>query len=396
MKSIPTTHDHHDGDTARNTFRAWLAVVSLAIGSFATVTAEFLPVGLLPEIARSFGISSGSAGLMMTLPGVLAALSAPGIMLVAGRSDRKRIVLLLSAILLVSCLLSAFATSFAILLIGRALVGVSLGAFWAMALAVAVRLVPAPKSQKASAAVFAGVTAAMILGVPLGNLVAAHYSWRGAFLAAGGIATLAMLLQAFSLPSVPAQGRFQFAALLNAARPSATKLSMLMIALMFAAHFGAYTYVAPLLQQASISAADITLLLFAYGLAGFVSNFVASHFLAKRMKATLLSAKLLLLVPLLCMPLMVSSAPTEMVLLVIWGMAWGALPVCLNAWNRAASEADGESTAAVFTFTCQTAIALGSGAGGFVVDHSGLATTFWLASAAVALSAMLLWRARRS
>lgn len=86
--------------------RAWLAVLSLALGSFASVTAEFLPVGVLPEVAETFGVSTGSASLMMTMPGVLAALSAPGVMILARRADRRRI-LLLSAILLTACQLSA-------------------------------------------------------------------------------------------------------------------------------------------------------------------------------------------------------------------------------------------------------------------------------------------------
>ncbi|MEK6294092.1 MAG: MFS transporter, partial [Paraburkholderia tropica] len=66
-------------DTSRD---AWPAVASLALGSFASVTTEFLPVGVLPDVVKSFGVSAGHGGLMMTLPGLFAALAAPGVLLV--------------------------------------------------------------------------------------------------------------------------------------------------------------------------------------------------------------------------------------------------------------------------------------------------------------------------
>ncbi|WP_372357088.1 MFS transporter [Xanthomonas sp. NCPPB 3443] len=370
--------------------RSWLAVLSLALGSFASVTAEFLPVGVLPEVAETFGISAGSAGLMMTLPGVLAALSAPGVMILAGHTDRRRILLFLSGILLVACLLSAWAPAFWIMLLSRALVGISLGAFWAMALAVAVRLVNAEKAHKAAAAVFAGVTAAMILGVPLGTLVAEHFSWRGAFMAAAAIAAVALLMQGWALRSIPAQGAMRFSSLVRFVQQAAARKSMLMITLVFAAHFGTYTYVAPLMQQAGIGASSITLILLGYGIAGFAANFAASHFIGRSLRATLLAAKLLLLASLAVLPWLVALPSAEIALILLWGTAWGALPLCLNTWNRSVSGNDTEASSAMFTFTCQVAIAIGSALGGFIVDHSGIGATFVSAAVAVLFSAVLL------
>lgn len=370
--------------------RSWLAVLSLALGSFASVTAEFLPVGVLPEVAETFGVSAGSAGLMMTLPGVLAALSAPGVMILAGRADRRRILLLLSAILLAACLLSAWAPTFWLMLLSRAMVGVSLGAFWAMALAVAVRLVAAEKAHKAAAAVFAGVTAAMILGVPLGTLVAEHFSWRGAFVAAAAIAVVALLMQAWALVPIPASGALRFSSLVRFVQRAASRKSMLMITLVFAAHFGTYTYVAPLMQQAGIGASNITLVLLGYGVAGFAANFAASHFIGRSLRASLLTAKVLLLASLAVLPWLVALPSAEIVVILVWGLAWGALPLCLNTWNRSVAGSDTEASSAMFTFTCQVAIAIGSAAGGFIVDHLGIGATFGAGAAVVLLSAVLL------
>ncbi|MEG3349750.1 MFS transporter [Novacetimonas sp. GS1] len=109
--------------------RQRLAVLSLALGSFASVTTEFLPVGILPDISRTFFVTPGTAGLTMTVPGMMAALSAPGVMLFSGRTDRRRIILWLSLILLAGCLIATLAPTFAVMLLSRALVGISLGAF---------------------------------------------------------------------------------------------------------------------------------------------------------------------------------------------------------------------------------------------------------------------------
>ncbi|HZV64751.1 MAG TPA: MFS transporter, partial [Telluria sp.] len=121
--------------------RSWLSVVSVAIGAFAFVTTEFLPVGLLPQIARDLGVSPGTAGLMVTIPGIIAAISAPAMMVGAGRVDRRIILLALSVMLLASDLISAFAPNFGVMLLGRAMLGASLGGFWTLAMTASARLV---------------------------------------------------------------------------------------------------------------------------------------------------------------------------------------------------------------------------------------------------------------
>ncbi len=368
----------------------WLAVASMAIGGFATVTAEMLPVGVLPEVAEQFQISDGQAGLMITLPGILAALSAPGVMILSGKADRRRILLALSVILFLACLVSAAAPSFEILLLGRAFVGISLGAFWAMALAVAVRLVAKELAHKAAATVFAGVTAAMILGVPLGTMVATHFSWRGAFIATAIIAAVGLLAQAIALPKIRSEAPLKFGALLHYLGRPASRKSMMMIVLVFVAHFGTYTYIAPLLHRSGIDSFGITLILLVFGVAGFSSNFVAGHFLKNSPFTTLLMAKLLLLASLLALPWLSALPASEVAAIVVWGLAWGALPVCLNTWNRDVSGDDTDASTAMFTFTGQIAIALGSGLGGLIVDHLGLSSTFGLGAMVVFMSAFLL------
>ncbi|TFD99105.1 MFS transporter [Dysgonomonas capnocytophagoides] len=357
-----------DNITSKTTIKDWLAVLSLALGSFSTVTAEFIPVGILPEVSNTFQISSGTAGLMMTIPGLLAAISGLSIPILSRNMDRKKILVFLTLILLASCFLAFWAPNFTIILVSRAMVGVSLGAFWAMSLMVAGRLVSVENVNKATALVFAGVTTAMIFGVPLGTFIGEMFSWREAFLATGAISFLALLTQLFFLPNIAPREALKVSSLLNILKKKQVLISLLMITLMFMVHFGTYTYLKPLLEKRGLTSEYITLLLLGFGVAGFVSNFVASYFLNKNVKATLAVSMIVLIIPLLFLPLSFNTNEEVFVLVLIWGIAWGALPLCLNVWNRNTSPDNIEPISALFTFTTQVAISIGSAVGGLLVD----------------------------
>jgi predicted MFS family arabinose efflux permease len=370
--------------------RGWAGVASLALGSFASVTTEFLPVGLLPDVAGDYGISTGEAGLMMTLPGLLAAFAAPGVMMAAGKADRRWLLIGLSFLLLISASMSAWAPDWHIMLLSRGLAGISLGAFWAMGLAVAGRLVSQESAGKAIAAVFGGVTAAMILGVPFGTFVAGLFDWRTAFMAAALIAVVPLVLQLLFLPSVPAEDKLRPASLLNFIRRTEARKSILLILLIFGTHFGTYTFLAPLLADAGIGASTVTWSLLGFGVTGFISNFVASAFVSNHLKSTLAAALLVMMVSLLLM----AAGPGAAWLIagvLLWGAAWGALPLCLNINNRKASGELIEAGSAMFTFTAQVAIAAGSAAGGIFVDAINVKSDFMAGSALLLLSVIVLY-----
>lgn len=300
-------------------FHAWAAVLSLTLGVFATVTAEFLPVGILPEVATSFNITEGQAGMMITVPGILAAMAAPGIMLVTGKTDRRSVLLFLSFLLLASCGVAAWAPSFSVLLISRAMVGLCLGAFWATALAVAGRLTTPEKAHKATAAVFAGVTAAMILGVPFGTFTAGLFTWRGAFISTGLISAAALLMQLIALPSLPAGKAIKLSIIADYLKLQTVRKSKALIFLIFGAHFASYTYLAPLLQQTGISSDAVTWILVGYGIAGFASNFVASAFISRQLTATFTTVLVLLMLALAMLPQMTSWPVAITLMVMVWG-----------------------------------------------------------------------------
>jgi predicted MFS family arabinose efflux permease len=372
-----------DSSTDSSPLRAWLAVASVTIGAFAFVTTEFLPVGLLPQIAHDLGVLPGTAGLMVTTPGVIAALSAPGMMLGAGRIDRRYILIALTVMLLASNLVSAFATNFPVMLVGRALLGASLGGFWTLALAAAGRLVKPHESARATAAILAGVTCATVIGVPLGTLISELASWRMSFIATGGLVAVALAAQALLVPSLPSSAALRFSDLTELVRRPYARKSLLMVALVFGAHFSSYTYIAPyLLHDANFSVSSITWVLLGFGIIGFVSNFAVSATVQRSLKGSLMAMAALLLFSLVAMPLLshthLPAAVTGVVL--AWGIAFGAIPLCMSVWIQRATPDLPEAGSAMFVGIIQVAIAVGSSVGGAIVDHIGIPADFLFGS----------------
>lgn len=160
-----------DGVTAsaRSPLMGWLAVFSVTMGIFSIVTTEILPIGLLTPIGSSFTISGGTAGLMMTVPGYLAAVAAPTATVATARVDRRLMLCTFMALLAIANLLAAVAPNYWVMLISRVVVGIVIGGFWSIGAGLAERLVPPESVGRATAVIFSAV--------PLGSVALPRLSW---------------------------------------------------------------------------------------------------------------------------------------------------------------------------------------------------------------------------
>ncbi|MFF3316737.1 MFS transporter [Streptomyces sp. NPDC003035] len=186
---------------------AWARVGVVTLGIFTVMTAELLPVGLLTPVAAELEVSAGTAGLMVTVPGLVAAVSAPLIALRAAGADRRTVLVLLMALVAAANLATATAGHFAVVLGARVLLGIAIGGFWALAGGLAPRLVPAAGVGRATAVIFGGVSAASVLGVPAATTAAEWTGWRGAFAGVGVVAVLATAGLLALLPRLPGERR---------------------------------------------------------------------------------------------------------------------------------------------------------------------------------------------
>ncbi|WP_448140746.1 MFS transporter [Stenotrophomonas sepilia] len=368
----------------------WWAVSAVGLATFSVVTTEMLPVGLLTPVAEDLGASTGTAGLMISLPAVLAAVFAPLVVIAAGGIDRRRILCALLGLLLVANLASALAPGIGSLLAARVLVGFCMGGIWAIAGGLAARLVPAQRIGLATSIIFGGVAAASVLGVPLGVLIGDAWGWRSAFVAMTLFSAAVMLLHLRVVPALPVSTSVrprQFAQQLG---HRGLQRGLGLTLLLVSGHFIAFTYVRPLLTSVSgVDTSWIGALLFGYGLAGIVGNFLAGPLAARHPRGTLLAiASSLLLTPVLF--LWMGSTPAGgSVLMLVWGLAYGGVSVGLMGWMMKAVPQAVEIATALYVGVFNIGIALGAWGGGRLLDGIGLHATLW-AAAVLAGSALLM------
>jgi predicted MFS family arabinose efflux permease len=354
---------------------AWLAVLSIAVGAFALVTTEFLPVGLLPSIAAELGVTEGVAGLMVTIPGLMGALAAILVTVGIGKTDRRYAIWGLTATLIVSNLIVALSHSFPLVLFGRALLGVGVGGFWAIGPALGTRLVPAESATKATSLIFAGVSVGTVAGVPAGAMIGELVGWRMAFHAAGAVALLVLLTQMWLLPRLPVAKALTFRQLPELLRVKKARLGIIVTLLIFVGQFAAYTYITPFLNQVTkLSASTIGALLLTYGAAGFIGNLVGGWAVSKSVRKSLIATGLILGLSAAALPLLGTGLLGATTLIIIWGLAFGMMPISVQTWIFQAAPHAMESGGAVFVATAQISLASGALVGGLAVDHLGVSS----------------------
>lgn len=378
-------------DVRKSTRKEWLSVFAVALGAFSLVTTEFLPVGLLPEVARTLDVSLGTSGLMITAPGMIATIAAPTILIGAREADRRSVMLALSGLLFLTNLVSAVASSFLVLLAARALLGICLGGFWTVALATSGNLVRKQDSSRAMSIVFSAVTAATVIGVPVGTYFGSIATWRASFVATAALVAIAFVGQLVYLPSLVPQGRQSWSAIGSALASRGTLLSLIATALIIASHLAAYTYIAPfLIDSVGMPPLSIPWVLLAFGAIGFVANLSAPVFLARNPFGVYLALVVLFVACFLTLPFTAGSFVTTLIILVVWAVCNGAVLLGMNSWVLRRSPEHAEAASALFVSTVQVGIAFGAISGGAVVDAFGVPANFGLALLLAALTALPL------
>ncbi|ATQ44259.1 MFS transporter [Caulobacter mirabilis] len=369
-----------------------LAVLSIAVGTFVLVTSEFLPVGLLTDIAASLKVTEGAAGLSVTVPGLVAAVAAPLIAIGAGSLDRRALLLGLIALLVGSNLISTFATSLEMLVAGRTLMGVAVGGFWAMAGALGMRLAGEAKGPRAVAIIFAGVSVGTVCGVPAGSLIGELAGWRAAFGIAAGVAVLALVAQLIFLPPMPQNQKTTARNLIAPFAVPKARLGLLAALFLAGGHFASYTYVQPFLQQVShMNAGQITGLLLLFGAGGLVGNFLGGLALEKSVRATKVVMALSMGSAVLGLAAFGGDQLAASIAIAFWGLAFGAMPICIQTWMFKAAPEAMETSGALLVTTFQVALASGALLGGLLVDHVGVTQAMIVGGSASLFTAFLIW-----
>lgn len=389
----------HDGTTVepRSESRArpaWGAVVSMGLGVFGLVGAEFLPASLLTPMAAELGVTEGMAGQAVTATAAVALVTSLFVTSVTRRIDRRLVLLGFTVLLILSNLLVAAAPNLPLLLTGRILLGMALGGFWTMSAATIMRLVPDRHVPKALSIMMSGVSAATIFAAPMGSYLGDLVGWRNVFLTAASLAFLVFLVQFATLPSLPPRGRSRLSTMFEVLSRRAVGLAMIAILLVFTGHFAFFTYIRPFLETVTlVGPTGISAILLAFGIATFIGNYLGAFLLERSMRLTLALMPLVMGTLGFALSLFGGNLIADTGMVALWGLAFGTVPVAWSTWITRAIPDETESGSGLFVAAINFAIASGAAVGGLLVDSSGVVSVF-LASGAVLLLATVMILAR--
>ena len=370
----------------------WDAVVSLTLGVFGLVTAEFLPASLLTPISADLGISSGTAGQTVTVTAVVAAIAGPAIVIGTRSLDRRWTLYGLTFLLVLASALAALADGLPLLLLSRVLLGIGLGGFWAMTGALAIRLVPMEHLARAMAVIFTGVSLATVTAAPLGAYIGATLGWRAAFVLSGVVGVIALLAQILTVPSLPPSGHAGIGTMLAVLRRPKIRIGLFATLLIVAGHFAGFTYIRPYLEGIPHLGVDmISLVLLAYGVGGFVGNIVGGMIASRSATLGTAFAAGLIATSAVILAVLGVSPVASAVAVTLWGFAFGAFPVSIQSYITRAAPDEAESAGAMLLTTFQIAISSGAVLGGLLIDLQGPlgVITFLGVGAALGASVML-------
>lgn len=380
--------------------RAWLAVVALGVSAFSIVTSELAPVGMLSALANDLHQSQAGAGLAVTAYGWVAALAALLAGAIPARISRKALLIVLMLILAFSCLAATQSHTMQTFMTARMTGALAHGAFWALIGTVAVQLVPVDKLGLATSVIFAGVSAASVLGVPLSSFIADMVGWRQAFSAISLLSLAAAVALLWTLPTLAAPQPLRLKVYVGIVKNPLLLSLFGATACIISAHFAAFTYLEPLLTQTrGIPTSAISALLLMSGLSGLLGNLIAGKLIDRHIRVLIMTSLLLSAGALGMLSIRGGSAlPVWFVavLLGVWGAGMAIVFVGLQTWLlRSAGEAT-QPASAIYVAIFNAAIGTGALVGGLVSAKLGLSSLPLLAAVAMICGMALVWKLKSS
>ncbi len=368
----------------------WSAIFSLFMGVTSLIAAEFIPVSLLTPIAQELNISEGMAGQSVTVVGIFAVIASLTMAPLTKTIDRRVVLLTLSALLVVSNILVALAPSYSFLLIGRGVLGICVGGFWSMASAVTLQLAPTKDIPRALSIVYAGVSVATIISLPLASYLGHLIGWRNVFLLAACLGVIAFVWQFISLPTLSAQSGNGFKNMFSLLKQNWVLTGIGATIFSYGGYHIFFTYLRPFLEHDLVLQSSILAsVLLVFGIANCLGTFVAGFILGKQFRATMIAIHFIFL--LLAILLFISSTDItwNIILVIGWGFMFGFIPVGWSTWITRTLADKAELVGGLSVAAIQFAIGLAAAMGGLIFDNLNIHGIF-AAAAIIMVSAIVL------
>ena len=375
---------------------AWGAVLSMALCVALLIASEFMPVSLLTPMAQGLDASVGQTGQAVSISGLFAVIASLGVSTVAGRLNRKWVLVGLTGLMGVSLVSVAAAPNFEVLMVGRALLGLCIGGFWALATAVIMRLVPAADVPRALALMYGGQAIAAAFAAPIGSYFGGLFGWREVFWALTPLVAANLVWHLVALPSLPARGQLGIGDMFDLLRRRYFLIGLIVSMLSWGSAFTLFTYLRPFLEQVTgVGVTGLSILLLALGCAGFVGTWASGRFITGDV-SRLLRLPALIMGAVTAGLLVVGGWPIAAgLLLIVWGAMNTAMSVIWMTWMSQNAEDAPEAAGGLMVAAVQASILLGAVVGGLLLDHLSIRAVL-IASVALAAVAVLIVRDGRT
>ncbi|HDO1381900.1 TPA: MFS transporter [Aeromonas veronii] len=353
----------------------WSAVAAMSLCVALLIAAEFMPVSLLTPIATDLGASNGMAGLAIAISGLFAVPTSLLIAPLSHRLDRRHVLMGLAVVMLTSLIVIALSPNFTVLMVARALLGIVIGGFWALATATIMRLVSSQSVPKALGILYTGNAVATAFAAPIGSYLGGLIGWRGVFWLLVPLVVINLMWMALCLPSMRSQARPHSAFRLMR-RPNVA-IAIMGVTLTFAGAFSAFTYFRPFLETRTlVDLPQLSALLLALGLAGFAGTTAVSLLLHRHLYRMLRWLPLVLGVITLALLTVAHHFWGVALMLILWGTLNSAIPVAWSAWITQGIADTPESGGGLMVAAIQLSITLGAAVGGWLLDSFSISATF--------------------
>ena len=369
---------------------AWGAVLSMALCVAMLIASEFMPVSLLTPMAEGLGATEGQTGQAISISGLFAVAASLLVTTVAGTLNRKWVLVAMTALMLLSLVLVAAAPNFTVLMIGRALLGICIGGFWALATAVVMRLVPVADVPRALAVMYGGQAIAAAFAAPIGSYLGGLFGWRAVFWALTPIVAVNLVWHVVALPSLPARQKQDFRAMLDLLKRPYFMRGLVACMLSWGSAFTMFTYLRPFLEQ--VTGVDVTMLsilLLLLGCAGFVGTWAAGRFIKGNVAPFLKLPALVMGGATVGLLLLGFSVVAAGLFMAIWGAMNTMFSVIWMTWMSQNADDAPEAGGSLMVAAIQASILLGAVVGGFLLDCISIEATF-IGSVVLAVVALAL------
>ena len=371
-------------------------ILTLAAAGFAVVTTEFVIIGILPQLADAFSVSITTAGLLATIFAFTVALAAPVLTPLVAGIERKRLFAVLLGVIALSNLASALAPTFEALAAARVVGALSLPVFWAVGTAAAAQLGGPDGAGRSVAILYASISAGVVIGIPLGTLMAEAFGWRTMFLILAGLAALMSLALLAFFPTTKPGAAPSLRAQASILTRGTFLANLGLTAFAFTAMFTAYTYLADILQTLrGVPGSQVALYLMGFGAAGLVGNWIAGRYVDRAPLATTVVSLTLLSGASWAAVAWADAGVLFLVPLAVWGAAQSAGFIANQLRVMKQAPEAQEFASALSVTIAQIGIGAGALVGGRAIDWGGLASLGWtnaaVGAAGLVIAAGIAW-----